>query len=134
MAFVVVSIHARLFEEVDSVFDSIFLLIILYPFMLSEVLKPIVRIFFVSILFMAFKNMNMSSKPYSVKMREMSILIYIVHFFYNSGYFYIAENICPFMNNSILHFIVISFCAIATSWAILRLRSYKCCTWLNYGI
>lgn len=107
---------------------------ILYLFMLHPIIEPFLRPAFVVTLFILFYNLPIKENHLFLVLRKISILVFVTHFFFNSGYFYLAEGKYPIMNNSILHFVTILSLSLLTSLVFLKLMNNTKFRWLKNGL
>lgn len=95
----------------------------------QELFNPLYRFLSIPLLFILFYQMELESKPYYKTMRQMSIILYMIHFFLIWIYDIIAINI---EQCSIIKFLVVSFVAISVSLLIIRNGNKPGFSWLKY--
>ena len=104
-----------------------------------DFVDPIYRLLSIPLLFIFFYQLNLEPKPYYKKMRDVSIILYMVQFvliwLYDGAcdlWLQPDSMIYSVLQYSITRFLVVTMVAISISWLILRYEKHPKCGFLHY--
>lgn len=96
-------------------------------------LRPFLRITSVVLLFAVSVEFRPGNAAVFLKLRELSILVFVTHFVFATLMDYVCA-IRPALDNGFLHFAINLGGALAVSLAFLRLKGTRLGTWLKWGL
>lgn len=106
---------------------SSFMLVFFLGF--QKLFNPLYRLVSIPLLFILFYQLELESKPYYKTMRDMSIILYMIHFFLIWIYDIATIDVVQY---SIIRFLVVSLVAIIISLLIIRNGNKPGFVWLKY--
>lgn len=109
-------------------------IVLLYSLMLHSVYEPLLRPAFCITIFILFYHLGTKEKQVYYLMRQLSIVVFVIHFLFLSIYVHIGVYYFPALNNSIICFFVILICSLLSSLSIILIKQKKGFGWLKYGL